>query len=143
LVSVSLTTLSNSALLDLTNINDVNVNVNDVNVCISSHPMVIPDSYHPSILQDSKLTLEYNHTSRTPHRNCVQDDSFLLYNSLLASCWLGVLNENSIDSAVHQLTSALTEAMSLAIPFVKCSNYFSSHCSSSVKYYIKKKAQFS
>jgi hypothetical protein len=137
-VSMSITILFLIAhLLGLTNINDVSV-------CISRHPVVNPDSYHPSLMLDSKLTSEYTHISRTPHRNYVQGDHFLLYSTLLASACSSVLNENSVDSAVHLLTSALTEAMSLAIPFVKYRHSFFSHCSfSSLKYYIKKKTRFS
>jgi hypothetical protein len=64
----------------------------------------------------------------------------LLYDSLLNSDWSCVLNENSVDSAVNNLTATVSKAIDLAIPFAKPNNSTYPHWFSKLlKYYIKKK----
>jgi hypothetical protein len=56
--------------------------------------------------------------------------------------WSCVLNENSVDSAVNNLTAIIREAINLAISHRKSKNSTFHHWfSNSLKYYIKKKNQ--
>jgi hypothetical protein len=67
----------------------------------------------------------------------------LLYDSLLDSDWSCVLHENSVDSAVNNLTATVSKAIDLAIPFVKANISTYPHWFSKLpKYYIKKNQFF-
>jgi hypothetical protein len=135
LVLFSLITISNSALLDL-----VFTNINDICVSLSNYPVVSPDNYHPPLNIDFKLTLDSQLTFLIPRRNYGQVDYLLLYNTLSNYNWSCVFNESSIDSAVHNFTASVSEAINEIIPFVKPKNSSFPHWFlKSLIYYIKKK----
>jgi hypothetical protein len=50
-------------------------NIKDLNISISNCSTINPDSYHPPVLLDCKLTLDYPHISLTPH-NYAQGNIF-------------------------------------------------------------------
>jgi hypothetical protein len=58
-------------------------------------------------------------TFQEPHCDHAQSDNFSFRNTTFASDWSDVHSKNSVDSAVHKLTSTMTDAMNLSIPFVK------------------------
>jgi hypothetical protein len=100
-----------------------------------SSPMVIPDKYRPPLLLDFKLTLDCHCTSLTPHHSYAQGDYLLLYNILYQSDWSCVLNENSVELAMCNLSSMVHEYMNLVIPHVRSKYYtflhwFSNSCQS-------------
>jgi hypothetical protein len=75
-----------------------------------------------------------------PRHNYGQGDYFLLYNTLSNCDWSCVLNENSVDSAVYNLTAGVSETINEAITSVKPkSSTFPHWFSISLIYYIKKK----
>jgi hypothetical protein len=78
-----------------------------------------------------------------PWRNYGRGDYLLLYNTLSDCDWSFVLNKNSVDSAVSNLTAGVSEATNKAIPSAKTgSSTFPQWFSKSIVYYIKKKIQF-
>jgi hypothetical protein len=78
-----------------------------------------------------------------PRRNYGKGDYLLLYDTLQNSDWSSVLNDNSVDSAVNNLTATVSEAIDLAIPFAKPNNSTYPHWFSKLlKYYIKKEISF-
>jgi hypothetical protein len=109
--------VTNGSLLDL-----VFTNINDLNVSISDFSMVSPDKYHPPLLLDFQLMLDYSYLLSTSRRLYGRGDYLLLYNTLLSSNWSCVYNENSVDFAVLNLTATVSEAINQAIPFVKYRN---------------------
>jgi hypothetical protein len=109
--------VTNGSLLDL-----VFTNINNLNVSISDFSMVSPDKYHPPLLLDFQLMLDYSYLLSTSRRLYGRGDYLLLYNTLLNSNWSCVYNENSVDSAVLNLTATVSEAINQAIPFVKYRN---------------------
>jgi hypothetical protein len=67
----------------------------------------------------------------------------LLYNILRQSDWSCVLNENSVDAAINNLTARVCKAMNLAIPYVRPKNSsFPPWFSKLLKFYIKKNNQY-
>jgi hypothetical protein len=78
-----------------------------------------PDNCHPPLLLDFTLTLGCHRIPLTPHRSYAEGDYVLLYNILRHSDWSCVLNENSIDSPVNNLTAIVPEAITLDIPYIK------------------------
>jgi hypothetical protein len=128
----------NSALLD-----HVLTNVNDLRISVSDFPMVAPDNYHPRLHLNLKLTVDLQMAIMTPQRSYKHGDYLLLYTTLSNCDWSCVLNENSVDSAVHNLTGRVSEAINEAIPYlILNSSTFPHWFSSSLKYYIKKKNNF-
>jgi hypothetical protein len=109
-------TVPNGSLLDL-----VFTNMNDLSVSISDFSMVSLDKYHPPLLLDFQLMLAYSYLLSMPHLYG-QGDYLLLYNTLLDSDWSCVHNENSLNSAILNLTAIVFEAINHAIVFVKCRN---------------------
>jgi hypothetical protein len=101
--------ISSSALLDL-----VFTNINDLCVSLSYYPMVAPDNYHPPL-----INFRFPTYFLTARRNYGQEDYLLLYNTLSNYDWSCIFNENSVDSAVYNLTSSVSEAINDAIPSVK------------------------
>jgi hypothetical protein len=79
--------------------------------------VVTPDNYHPPLLLDFDLTLDWHHISLTYHHSYTLGDYLLLYNVLRHSDWSCFLNENSVDSAVNNLTAIVREAITIAIPY--------------------------
>jgi hypothetical protein len=55
--------------------------IKDLKVFISNCSIVNPDSYHPSLVLDCKLTFVYPHISPTPHRNYAKGVFFLLHST--------------------------------------------------------------
>jgi hypothetical protein len=80
--------------------------------------MVIPDKYHLLLVPDFNLTSDCHNISLTSHHKFAQGDYPLLYNILDSTDWSCVLNGNSIDSAVHNLTAIVREAVNLGIPYI-------------------------
>jgi hypothetical protein len=125
----------NSALLDR-----VLTNINDLRVSVSDFPMVAPDNYHPPLHLNLKLTVDFQPAVMTPQLSYKRGDYLLLYATFSNCDWSCVLNENSVHSAVHDLTARVTEAINEAIPsLIPNSSTFPRWFSSSLKYYIKKK----
>jgi hypothetical protein len=78
----------------------------------------------------------------TPQRSYKRGDYLLLYTTSSTYDWSCVLNENSVDSAVHNLTARVSEAINEAIPsLITNSSTFPRWFSSSLKH-IKKKNRF-
>jgi hypothetical protein len=128
----------NSALLDL-----VFTNISDLSVSISNYLSVAPDNYHPPLVLEFKLFYHSQFATLVPRRNYGKGDYLLLYDTLQNSDWSCVLNESSVDSAVNNLTTTVSEAIDLATPFAKPNNSTYPHWFSKLlKYYIKKKISF-
>jgi hypothetical protein len=105
--------------------------------------IIIIDKYHPPLLLDFKLSFDCCRISLSPHRSYAQGDYQLLYNVLHYSDWSCVLNVNSVDSAVYNLTATVRKAISRAISYVRSKNPAFPHWfSNSLKLYIKKKNQY-
>jgi hypothetical protein len=101
------------------------------------------NNYHPPLHLNLKLTVDCQPAIMTPQRTYKHGDYLLLYTTLSNCDWSCVLNENSIDSAVHSLTARMSEAMNEAIPsLIPNSSTFPHWFSTSLKYYIKKKNHF-
>jgi hypothetical protein len=125
----------NEALLDL-----VFSNVSDLSVSSSCFAVVTPDKYHPPLNLDLELIFYVRHIPLSPQRNFAQGDYLLLYNVLSQVNWSCILNDNSVDSAVNNLTDIVREAINLAVPYKRRKNTAYPHWfSKSLKYYIKKK----
>jgi hypothetical protein len=76
------------------------------------------------------------------HRSYAQGDYLLLYNVLRNSEKSCVLNKNSVDSAVNNLTGIVRESINVAISYTKSKNCTFPHWfSNSLKYYINTKNQ--
>jgi hypothetical protein len=105
--------------------------------------VVAPNNYHPPLNLDSKFTLDFQLTFLTPRRNYGQPDYLLLYNTLSNYDCSCVLNENSVDSAVYNVTASMSETINETIPFAKPKNSSFPHWfSKSLIYYIMKKISF-
>jgi hypothetical protein len=129
-ISVNTTTRCQMALLDL-----VFTNISDLSLPISDFCMVSPDKYHPPLLIDFQLMLDYSYLLSTPRRLYGRGDYLLLYNTLLNSDCSCVYNENSVDSSFLNLTSSVSEAIKEAILFVTYRNSSFTHWfSSTLKY---------
>jgi hypothetical protein len=78
----------------------------------------------------------------TPQHNYGQGDYLVLYNTLSDCDWSCVLNLNSVDSAVYNLTASVSETINETIPSVKPK--WSTFLLGFSKYHIlyKKKNQF-
>jgi hypothetical protein len=127
--------VQNIALLDL-----VLTIINDLRVSVSDFPMIAPYNYHPPLSLNFKLTIDFQPVIMTPQRSYKHGDYLLLYTTLSNCDWSCVLNEHSVDSAVHSLTARVSEAINEAIPsLMPNSSTFPDWFSSSLKYYIKKK----
>jgi hypothetical protein len=125
----------NGCLLDL-----VFINICDLSVSISDFSTVSPNKYHPPLLLDFQLMLDYSYSPSTPRCLYGRGDYLLLYNTLINSAWLCVHSETSVDSAVLSHTAVVSEAINQTIHFVKYRNSSFPHWfSSTLKYYIKKK----
>jgi hypothetical protein len=130
--------VSNSALLGL-----VLTNINDLRVSVSDCPLIAPDNYRPPPHLNFKLTVDFQPAITTPQRSYKHGDYLLIYTTLSNCDWSCVLNENSVDSAVHRLTARVSEAINEVIPsLITNSSTFPHWFSSSLKYYIKKKKYF-
>jgi hypothetical protein len=79
--------------------------------------MVASDKYHRTLVLGFRLIFDRQYASLIPRRNYDKRDSLLLYDTLYNSDRSCILNENSVDSA-----AAVSEAINLAIPFVKSKN---------------------
>jgi hypothetical protein len=77
----------------------------------------------------------------TRHRSYAQGVYLSLSNVLRHSDWTRVLNENSVDFGVNNLTAILREPVNLAIPYVRFKNLAFPYWFSNLKFYIKKKNQ--
>jgi hypothetical protein len=97
-----------STLLDL-----VFSDITDISPSISSSPVVTSVKYHPPLLLGFNLTLGCHLVSLTPRRS---------HDVLRHSGWSFVLNENSVHSAVHNLTATVREAINVMIPYIKYKN---------------------
>jgi hypothetical protein len=126
--------VANGTLFDL-----VLTNINDLRVSVSDFPTVAPDNYHPPLHLNLKLTVDFQPAIMTPQRSYKHGDYLLLYTTLSNCDWSCVLNENSVDSAVHNLTVRMSEAINEAISsLIPNSSTFPHSFSSSLKYYTKK-----
>jgi hypothetical protein len=105
--------VSNSA-LDL-----VFTNINDLCVSISNYPVVTSDNYHSPLYLHFKLTFDCQPAFLTHQCNYGQGDYLSLYNTLSNCGWSSVLNENSVHSAVYNLTASVLEAINKAISSLK------------------------
>jgi hypothetical protein len=105
---VLINTVVNNALLGL-----VFSNISDIILAIPRFSLVTPHTFHPSLLLDFKLTFDCHRIPLTPHRSHTQGDYLLLYNVLRHTDWSSVLSENSIDSAVYNLTAIMREAINV------------------------------
>jgi hypothetical protein len=124
--------VANSALLDL-----VFSNINDLNATITSFPVVTTDKYHPPLILSFKLTHYFHYSSLTPRHSYAKGDYILLYNILHQTDWSYVLNENSVDAAVNNLTAMVRKAINIAIPLVRPKNSaFPPWFSKLLKFYI-------
>jgi hypothetical protein len=131
-------TVPNGSLLDL-----VFTNISDLNISISNFSMVSSDKYHPPLLLDFHLMLDYSYLLSTPRRLYGRGDYLLLYNTLFRSDWPCVYNEKSVNSAVLNLTAIVAEAINQANPFVKYRKSSLPHWFySNLKHYIKNKNQY-
>jgi hypothetical protein len=101
-------------LLDL-----VFANFSDVAVSNSYIDLVEPDTFHPSIAIDLSIFLPPYAQSLRSFHNYASGDYSLLYTLLSSYDWSRVYRESSVDSAVTQLSAAVSEAMDLAVPY-KC-----------------------
>jgi hypothetical protein len=73
--------------------------------------MVAPDNYHPPLHLNLKLTADFQPADMTPQSSYKHGDYLLLYTTL-SNCDLScVPNENSVDSAVRNLTARVSEAI--------------------------------
>jgi hypothetical protein len=84
--------------------------------------MVAPDIYHLPLVLDFKLIFDYQYTSLIPWRSCDKGDYLLLYNTLYNFDWPCILNENSVESAVYNLTAVVSQAVNPVIPVVEPKN---------------------
>jgi hypothetical protein len=133
----------NSSVPNITLLDLVLTNINDLRVSVSDFPMISPDNYHPPLSLNFKLTIDFQPAIMTPQRSYKHGDYLLLYTTLSNCYWSCVLNENSVVSAVHNLTVRVSEAINEAIPsLMPNSSTFPDWISSSLKYYIKKKNHF-
>jgi hypothetical protein len=92
------------------------------NICKSSLYYYYYHHHHPPLVLEFKLIFHSQYTMLVPQHNYGKGDDLLLYDTLLNSDWSCVLNEISVDSAVNNLTATVSEAIDLAIPFVKPNN---------------------
>jgi hypothetical protein len=91
--------------------------LSDVSVSNSYFNFVEPDTVHPSVVIDLSIFFpSYLQSQRSFHKYAYGDYTVLY--TFLSSCdWSYVYNESSVDTAVTQLNSAVTEAMDLAVPY--------------------------
>jgi hypothetical protein len=130
--------MPNGSLLDL-----VFISINDLSVSISDFSMISLDKYHPPLLLDFQLMLDYSHLLSTPCRLYGRGDYLLLYNTLLNFDRLCLFSENAVDSTVLNLTVIVSDAINKAMPFAKYRNSsFPYWFSSTMKYYIKNRNQY-
>jgi hypothetical protein len=110
----------NDALLDL-----VFSNISNLSVSSSCFAVVNPDRYHPPLNLDLELIFDFLRIPLSPQHNFAQGDYLLLYNVLTHVDWSRVLNDNSVDFAVNNLTDIIREAINLAVPYKRKKYYFS------------------
>jgi hypothetical protein len=67
--------------------------------------MVNLGNYQPTLLLDCKLNSDHPQVWQMFNCNLPQGDYVLLYSDLLSFDWSGAINEDSVDSAFHNLTS--------------------------------------
>jgi hypothetical protein len=79
--------------------------------------LVEPDTFHPSLVIDLSIYLPSYAQSQHSFRNYAYGDYALLYTFLSCYDWSCVYHESSVDTAVTQLNTAVSEAMDLAIPY--------------------------